>query len=513
MSKAGSTTPGMEVLTREVARGGGTAFMGGVFGSATALALHILLGRILGPASYGLYSLGRSVVGILQFVSSLGLNQGVVRFCAMYRGAKDQARVKGTLISALWVSGISGTSLAIVIFIFSDVIARHFFHDPRLILVLRIFACSLPFGALTDISAAFAQSFQRIDYQQIILNVFRPLVNLGLVVAALILSFHLVGAISGFIGSWVLAAALGAYFMVKIFPLNVLKIKAYYNFKPLLRFSIPTFLTGLSYLLLTYTDRIMLGYFGKASDVGIYNAATTVALQLPIFLTAFISIFMPLVSDLYHKRNLEELNALFKTTTRWIFLLSIPIFLIVMAFPRFIMLAFGSSYISGAVILEILAVAQLINISTGPVGMVLKMTGRQDLDLLNGVVLVVLNIVLNLWLIPIYGVRGAAFATCFSIAMMHILRLIEVFRFLKLFPYDMRYLKPIAAGLMSALMLILSGTLFKSSQWYVLFTQVVLLLFVYGAVLLIAGLDGEDRMVVEMLKKKLGKYKSKEPEL
>ena len=107
-------------IIKVIAKGGGIALSGNILGQAISFSLHIILGRVLGPASYGLYVLGLSIIGILQAVSSLGLDQGVVRFCSIYKGMKNSAGVKGTILLSLKLSFIAGIIITLNLFIFAD---------------------------------------------------------------------------------------------------------------------------------------------------------------------------------------------------------------------------------------------------------------------------------------------------------------------------------------------------------------------------------------------------------
>ncbi len=494
----------LEQLTKQIAKGGSIASIGSMIGKALGFGLHILLGRILGPAQYGLYALGRSVMGITQSIATLGLNQGVVRYGAIYRGERDNARVKGTILSALGISMVFSILISALLVLFSSFIAQRIFKEPELIKVLQVLALALPFYVLMGITTSFAQSFRRIWYQQGVLKIFNPIVHFLLVGIAFLLGFRLAGAVYGFLISGVLSAGLGFYFLWKIFPEVKSLLAPSYNIRQLLFFSLPTFFIGISYLLLNYTDRIMLGYFRAASDVGIYSAASTTSLQMAIFLAAFITIFSPIVSNLYNQAKRKELENLFKVVTRWVFTLTLPLFIIIAIFSKSIMLIFGSEFVAGWIVLIILAFAQLVNVGTGPVGMLLQMTGKQYIDFANGWGLFLCNIGLNLWLIPIYGALGAALATGISLMLIHIARLVEVLKILYITPYDKRFIKPILAGLIMAIGAIFFKLIIRSfTSWIWIFLGLSLLVIVYIAILYAIGLDQEDKIVLSAVKRKL----------
>ena len=489
-------------LTKQVAKGGGIALGGSIIGKAVGFGFNLLLGRILGPGEYGLYALGISAIGIAQSVGLLGLNQGVVRFCSMYRGEGDNARVKGTIVSALAISLISSVLVAITLFALSSVIAQKFFHEPALLWVLRALALALPFYTLAGITTSVAQSFRRIDYQQAVNNVFRPLTKLILVGLAFLLGYRLHGVIWGFIISGVLSAGLGFYFLWKIFPDIISRSKPIFEPLKLTRFSGPMFLAGFCYMALHQTDRIMLGFFSSSTEVGIYSAASVLSQQLPLFFGAFVAIFLPMISDLYNRHRMTELVKLFKVVSRWIFITSLPIAVIITVFSFPLMGLFGAKFASGWLVLVILALSQIVYFTVGPVGEILQMTGRQDLVLANTVIMLFANIGLNIWLIPIWGKFGAAVATAISISSVEIAQFIQVRRILKMNPFTINHIKPLIAAAVAA-MLGLGVLRFTKESAIVILFSMVSVVVVYAFMVVILGFSSEDKVVLQAIREKV----------
>lgn len=488
-------------LTKQVAKGGGIAFGGSIIGKAAGFGFNMLLGRVLGPGVYGLYALGISVTGIAQSLGSLGLNQGVIRFCSMYRGEADNARVKGTIISALVISLASSILAAITLFALSSMIAQKFFHEPALLWVLRALALALPFYVLAGITTSFAQSFRRIEYQQVVHNIFRPLVQLTLVGLAFLLGYRLHGAIFGFIISGVLSAGLGVYFLWKIFPGIISSLKPIFEPLKLARFSVPMFLAGFCYMALHQTDRIMLGVFSTSAEVGVYSAATALSLQLPLFFGAFVAIFLPMISDLYNRHRMTELAKLLKLVSGWIFITSIPLAIIVCVFSLPLMGLFGATFADGWSVLVILALSQIVYFSVGPVGEMLQMTGRQSLALANTVVMLLTNIGLNIWLIPLWGKLGAATATTISIAAVEIAQLIQVKQILRIHPFSINHIKPICAAAVAA---IFAFAVRRFTTGSVLETMLAIagVMVIYVLTILILGISREDKVVLHAVREK-----------
>lgn len=488
-------------LIKKVAEGGGIGFAGSIVDKGVRFLLQILLGRVLGVDSYGLYSLGYSLITIGSQISLLGLPSGVVRFVALYKGAGDIKRIKGILIVAFVTSTLSSIAAGGLLFLFSRRVSQ-IFNMPQLAGVLRIFAVALPFCAIIVIMGYSARAFQVIKYDAAVRNIVHPIGNIVIVSVMLLFGFRLLGAVYGFLISSAVSACFGLYLLKRIFPEIVSGLEPSYEFKKIFRFSLPVFLVGFSYLMLLQTDRLMLGYFRASKDLGIYAAAATISYQTELITYSFCGIFSPIVSDLYARREFNELQNLYKTITRWILSLNLLLLVLLMSFSKQIMGMFGSEFTSGWLVLVVLSGARLVSYGAGAAlpGYVLPMAGKQDIELVNAIVVGVLNIALNFWLIRIYGMLGAAIATGLSNAVVEIAKIVEVHRLLGMLPYDTKYYKPLFAGFIVMFLSVFLSVFNVLGSYWIL--NLVILSVVYSAVLYFLGLEREDMVLLKVIIKR-----------
>lgn len=172
----------------------------------------------------------------------------------------------------------------------------------------------------------------------------------------------------------------------------------------------------------------MLGVMKTTKEVGIYRAASQIPIFLTLVLMASNSIYAPAIAELHHLDQRERLGKIFKTTTRWVFLLTLPISLIIIFSAREILAVFGSAYIeAGVPVIIVLVISQFINCATGGVGYTLIMTGKQHVEMLNDLATVIINIALNYFLIQKYGSYGAAVGTGIALGSVNLIRLVEVY--------------------------------------------------------------------------------------
>jgi O-antigen/teichoic acid export membrane protein len=491
-----------DYLIKKAARGGGIAFVGNLIDKGLRFPLEMLLARVLGAGDYGSYSLGYGLAIIASEVSMLGLPSGIVRFGALYKGTGDIKRVKGTLSSALFISTLSSIAAGALLFIFSTSMSR-MFDMPKLVNVLRIFAIAFPFYVLTLMAGYAAGAFQAIKSQTAVTNICRPLANVVIVSIIFLLGFKLLGAVYGFLISSVISACLGLYLLKRIFPDIISELRPSYEVKKLLRFSVPVLFVGFSYVLLVQTDRIMLGYFKASEDLGIYSAAANISQQAGLITYSFSYIFCPIISDLYNRNELRDLDRLYKTVNRWIVSFNLVILALLILFSKQIMGIFGSEFTSGWLVLVVLSSVHLIGYSTGGalVGYVLRMSGKQDIELINAVIMLVLNIALNFWLIPIYGILGAAMATGVSFAVINVARILEVYKILGMHPYDANYHKPFVAVLIVIFLSVFLSMLNISKLYWII--SIVALSIVYFIILYFLGLEYEDKMIWDTIKRRI----------
>lgn len=102
--------------------------------------------------------------------------------------------------------------------------------------------------------------------------------------------------------------------------------------------------------------------------------------------------FSPISAELFHLNKIDELNKAFKNVTRWLLIFTLPLFFIFAGFSKELLLMFGKDFSIGGTVLILISIAELINVSTGPVGILLKMSGHQLIDLKISILVLVINL-------------------------------------------------------------------------------------------------------------------------
>jgi O-antigen/teichoic acid export membrane protein len=125
----------------------------------------------------------------------------------------------------------------------------------------------------------------------------------------------------------------------------------------------------------------------------------------------------------------------YQTTTAWLVLLSWPLYLLVINYGSAVLSIFGHSYRAGSGVMVILGCSMLVASGSGVVDVVLTSTGRSALSLANGLAALIVNVGLDLVLIPRYGITGAAIGWAAAITVANLVPLAQVARIIHVHPF------------------------------------------------------------------------------
>ncbi len=492
-----------EVTT--LARGAGIVFAGTLFGLLLKYIFQLIVARHLGVGLFGTFFLGVTIFSVLERLSGLGLPNGILRFVSVFRGQGDQERIKGTILSGLRFVAVAGFALLCLVVLLSTFLSNQVFHDANLIWVLRILAVGSLFSGLTEILVYTTQAFQLMQYKVWVRFVFEPLSRIFLVWLGFWLGWRLFGATLAFAVVSVFGTVVAFQFMLKVFPLfKEKKVLPRFETRAILRFSWPLFFVGFLNLTIAYAPALILGYFRTSEEVGIFGSAFRTAVLMSVIMESFNAIFSPIIADLSERKALKKLEELFKVVTKWIFTISFPVFLSMVLFPKMILNLWGEDFISGATCLIFISCGQLINCGVGSSGYMLMMTGHTRIILINALFFTVASLGLSVYLIPEYGILGAALSYAIPLGFINLIRLVEVYIILGIHPYRWDFFKPLTAGAGAAAAGWVMKVFVRIDPFvFSLLIGVLVVASIYISILVFLKIPREDLWVMEKIKMKL----------
>ena len=418
---------------KKLLSGSGLVMAFKVAGAGAGYVFAYLITTNYGAETFGVFELSLTVLTIATVVGSLGLDGALVRFIPEFIEKKAPGHLRKVYGYALSLAMPFSMVLAALLYVFSDDLALKFGNemlgDP-----FRVTAFLVPFSTWFGInSEAFRGMRRMIEYS---------VLQRGTVILLAIASFfcfkyfaieladNVVPLIAFGIGLVLLALISGIVTPKRLSQTVSLTSRDKFikplEIKPLLVVAFPMLMSTSMFMIMNWTDTIMIGYYRDESQVGVYRLAFKVANLITFTQFAISSIAAPMFSSFFAKNDMEGMKKITRNIGYMNLAISTPIFILMLIFPSFVLDFFGEEFSAGVAPLIVLAIGQIINAICGPVMYILTMTGKEKKARNIIIVASVINLGLNFYLIPIYGLMGAAYATAISTIVWNVLAVIQI---------------------------------------------------------------------------------------
>jgi O-antigen/teichoic acid export membrane protein len=185
---------------------------------------------------------------------------------------------------------------------------------------------------------------------------------------------------------------------------------------PMLRQGAQISFVVLSRMLLDWVVLVTLSANRSTFEVGQFRTAWQIAALIFLLVTTFDTVAGPRIAAAFRVRDITTIRRIMRQQVALMSVISLPLFVLTLGFPAWILGLFGPDFVGGANALRILALGQLVNILAGPIGVVLLMTGNERQSVYVSLVSLVMLAVCCATLIPAYGLTGAAMTTTLIVA-------------------------------------------------------------------------------------------------
>jgi O-antigen/teichoic acid export membrane protein len=388
----------------------GTAFLIRVASALLAFVLQIVLARWLGGFEFGIYIYAWTWLLLIGGIVDFGLGAAAQSFIPEYTRHRRSALLRGYLNGSRWLAFVIATAIAVVAIAMTAVlpgIARH----STVPLALACFG--LPALGIAEVQSGIARSYNWINLALAPHFVFRQLILLGLVGIG-----YLCGMTTDAVTMMLLTvAALWICTIAQLALLNrrlttaVERGPKAYAAATWLKASTPICLVAGFYVLLTYTDVIVLSQFRPPDEVAIYYAAAK-TLSLVAFIYFAVAQTVAHKFTEYHLAgDRRRLDAFVAQSIRLTFWPSLGLILVILALGVPLLRLFGAGFEAGYYLMFIIALGLLARAAVGPAERLLNMLGERRSCALVYAGSYVLNLGLCIALIPRLGLAGAAVAS------------------------------------------------------------------------------------------------------
>tara|TARA_B110000305_G_scaffold227014_1_gene275225 strand:- start:8103 stop:9314 length:1212 start_codon:yes stop_codon:yes gene_type:complete len=377
--------------------------------------LSLFLTNSFSAEIVGQYDFVRSSLMILSGASLLGTNQAIIYYSGVLTSNKSFGSIKSIYFKMNFLILTACAVLYMPMLMIEKETINQIFNKQGAYELVNLSLRGLIFYSITMLNIDTIRALKHTVISEAFRNLFRytPFFIFSVILYIIdqpedLVVWFLNSFIVLFIISTIVVYSL---FFKKDFPKTV---HDHFSSIDILRTSYPMALSAISYFLMQSTDVLFISAYDTFESVAYYSIAVKLATVTALALISVNIVIAPKIASIYNDKNFSELKLILKKATRINVLISLPIIILLICFSEYILSMFGINYILAKNALWILLIAQFFNSITGPSALYLNMTGRQKK--LNVILLIslIINVVLNIFLVPTFGMLGAAIATTTS---------------------------------------------------------------------------------------------------
>ena len=393
----------------------GAAFIIRVASALIAFVSQILLARWMGGFEFGVYIYAWTWVLLIGGMVDLGLGSASQRLIPEYGERRQFALLRGYLRGSRWLATIIAAAVASLGAAVVALLSPHL--GPETIVPLYLSCAALPAFGLGQVLSGVARSYDWVNLGLVPTYVLRQLLLLalmGLAYAAGLPTDATTATLLGIVALWSVTIGQAAVLNRRLSAAVEGGPRAY-AVRAWLATAAPIFVVEAFYLLLSYSDIIVLKQFRPPDEVAIYYAAAKT-----LSLVAFI--YFSVAQTIAHKfaeyhlaGDRDRLAAFLKHSIRLTFWPSLAMILILLALGQPMLRLFGRDFVSGYYLMFIIAVGLLARASVGPAERLLNMLGERRSCALVYAGSFFIDLILCVGLIPWLGIAGAAIANAVAL--------------------------------------------------------------------------------------------------
>ncbi|GGV14612.1 hypothetical protein GCM10010182_39080 [Actinomadura cremea] len=444
MTTASSGTPGAPGGANpdlgKLARGGALNLVGAMCAGLMGFVLIVAVVRTYDQALAGAFFAATSLFLILNAVSGLGSDAGLLRWVPHHlaRGERTNARrtVPIALVPVLATACLAGLVMVVTAPWFAELV--HGDSPGETTSMLRVLGLFLPAAAAQDALLAATRGHGSMRPTVLVDKIFRQVAQVGGVLVA-----YAVGGDATVLAlAWSLPYVPGVLIAAVLYrglarragrggtPAPVRELAG-----PFWRFTAPRSLAQICQTALQRSDIVLIAALASPRDAAIYTAATRFIVFGQLAAQSLQQVMQPAVSRHMAMDDVAGAQRVMAVGTTWTVAVTWPLYLTLAAGAHVFLMVFSPEYAAeGQSTTIVLALTMLLATAVGPADVVLLMAGRSGLSLGNNAAALVVNMVLNVVLIPLFGVPGAAAARAAALGTRNVLPLLQIRRILHISP-------------------------------------------------------------------------------
>ena len=401
----------------ELYKKGGASFFIRIGGQIMGFLMSFFIAHIYGAQVLGNFLLAFIVLRIFALIAKLGIDTSSVRFIASFVNQNKWKSIKLFRKKILILITITSVISSAIMYFFANSIGDLIDVEVYYIQLVSFFVLPMTFFMLHYQSlrglkkiAEFSFFYRMSQATFTIVSIFIISIfiqNNNVPVYAYLTSLCIVS---------ILSVITYQFWFSKKAVLDLEENIENLTIKKILKISVPLMLAQSVQFIMAWTDKLMIGNMISAESVAIYGVAFRFSMGVSITLMAVNSIASPKFAEKFADDNIKGMGKIAIQSAKLIFWTTIPLAAILFIFPKFFMGLYGTEFLIGFEALRWLVIGRVVNAFSGSVGNLMQMSDQQNMYMKILIIGSVINIMLNYYLIPIYGINGAAFASLISLS-------------------------------------------------------------------------------------------------
>lgn len=381
-----------------------------IFGVLLLFGFTLFLTKSYSPKLVGQYDFARSFLLAIGSICLLGFDQSILYFKGKLasKNALEELKIIYTkMVAMLFVTSI--IALLIIAIISKDVI-NNYFSDQEVYPILLKGAATLFFYGIATLNTEIFRALDKLYVAELFRNVIK---YIPLIIGSIILFYwqketYLVDV---FLGGFVLLSIITTVYVFIYFrKLTVIKSAENFSYQEVFLKSYPIAISGMAMFLLMSFDIMFLKKYRNDETVAFYSVGVKIMTIVSVIILTINITVSAKIAEYFSSLNKVELIKILRNSSRLIFGITFPVIVIISIFSEYVLSFFGHQYVAAKEAFLILIIGQGVCSAFGSAPVYLNMTGRQHVFQIILIVTVILNFTLNRFLIPEYGMIGAAIA-------------------------------------------------------------------------------------------------------
>ncbi|MDQ3866712.1 MAG: oligosaccharide flippase family protein [Actinomycetota bacterium] len=416
-----------------VARGGIANVAGAALSASVNLVLLVVIARALPIPQAGAVFATTSLFLLTATACRLGVDVSIVHFLAGARARNQPQDIAGYLRAGLVPVAIVGGVAAAVLTLTAPALLDLVLGDtavPHGRALMAALGVTVPVAATYDVVVGATRGLGAVRPTVVLERLVRPALQVILVTAAVAAGGQAFAVICAWAAPYAAVGVVAALWLRRLLPHGQQRTPSEHesDLRLFWRFTLPRALAAMAQIALQRLDILLVGAMRGAAAAAVYTAATRFLVLGQLGNQAISYAVQPRLAMLVALEDFASARRLYQLSTVWIMALTWPLFLVALVAAPVVLEILGPSYDSGSSTMVVLALAMLAASACGLVDIVLITVGKTGWNLADTLAAFVVNVALNVALIPALGIAGAATAWAVSIVVRNCAALTQIGR-------------------------------------------------------------------------------------